>query len=162
MSFRYLLAPVPLVVGVVGRVWVWVLSAVMLGAMNWMNWLTLALAVLGATLGVFNAVWMIRRDTVRLKVTYGAMHTVTGGPPLECVEVTNLSYLAVTVMEVGFQKENAPDRRTPVVGDYLGRTELPRRLKPRCALTIVVHPESFRPPQKFPLHSRAGRHRLRC
>ncbi|AIC11309.1 hypothetical protein [Xylella fastidiosa] len=56
MSFRYLLAPVPLVVGVVGRVWVWVLSAVMLGAMNWMNWLTLALAVLGATLGVFNAV----------------------------------------------------------------------------------------------------------
>ncbi|AIC11142.1 hypothetical protein [Xylella fastidiosa] len=61
--------PLPPVAGVVGRVWVWVLGAVMLGAMNWTNWLTLALAVLGATLGVFNAVWMIRRDTVRLKVT---------------------------------------------------------------------------------------------
>lgn len=113
----------------------------MLGAMNWMNWLTLALAVLGATLGVFNAVWMIRRDTVRLKVTYGAMHTVTGGPPLECVEVTNLSYLAVTVMEVGFQKRTHPTGE-PRRRDYLGRTELPRRLKPRCALIIVVHPES--------------------
>ncbi|MDC6408881.1 hypothetical protein PXH81_03325 [Xylella fastidiosa] len=88
--------PLPPGAGVVGRVWVWVLSAVMLGAMNWTHWLTLALAVLGATLGVFNAVWMIRRDTVRLKVTYGAMYPVSGGLPLGCVEVPNLSYLAVT------------------------------------------------------------------
>ncbi|MGY4697164.1 hypothetical protein XfCFBP8356_008120 [Xylella fastidiosa subsp. sandyi] len=64
--------------------------------MNWTNWLTLALAVLGATLGVFNAVWMIRRDTVRLDVVYANVTPVAGGPPLGCVEVPNLSYLAVT------------------------------------------------------------------
>ncbi|AIC11310.1 hypothetical protein D934_08930 [Xylella fastidiosa subsp. sandyi Ann-1] len=83
---------------------------------------------------------MIRRDTVRLKVTYGAMHTVTGGPPLECVEVTNLSYLAVTVTEVAFQKGPTTDKRSPIVGDCLGRIKLPLRLRPRCRFFIAVAP----------------------
>ncbi|MDC6408592.1 hypothetical protein [Xylella fastidiosa] len=109
--------------------------------MNWTNWLTLALAVLGATLGVFNAVWMIRRDTVRLKVTCWNSYPVAGGAPLRSVDVTNLSYLAVTVKEVALQKGRTTDRRTPIVGDYLGRTKLPRRLKPRSALTVVASPE---------------------
>ncbi|WP_230952079.1 hypothetical protein, partial [Xylella fastidiosa] len=110
---------------------VWVLSAVMLGAMNWTNGLTLALAVLGATLGVFNAVWMIRRDTVRLKVAYATMTPVAGGPPFVCVEVISLSYLAVTAAAaaaaVAFQKGRTADRRTLIVGDCLDRSRLPRR-----------------------------------
>ncbi|AVI20705.1 hypothetical protein ADT32_04745 [Xylella fastidiosa] len=99
----------------------------MLGAMNWTHWLTLALAVLGATLGVFNAVWMIRRDTVRLKVTYGAMYPVAGGLPLGCVEVPNLSYLAVTAAAVAFRKGRKVDIRTLIVGDFLERTRPLRR-----------------------------------
>ncbi|HHW4675384.1 MAG TPA: hypothetical protein ACQGQW_09425 [Xylella fastidiosa subsp. pauca] len=99
----------------------------MLRAMNWTNGLTLALAVLGATLGVFNAVWMIRRDTVRLKVAYATMIPVAGGAPFACVEVVNLSYLAVTAAAVVFQKGRTADRRTPIVGDCLDRSRLPRR-----------------------------------
>jgi len=63
--------------------------------MDWMGWVTFGVAVLGATLGVGNFVWMIRRDAVRF-----TNHFRAGVGVVCAVEVVNLSYFAVTIDEV--------------------------------------------------------------
>ncbi len=111
--------------------------------MNWTNWLTLSLAVLGATLGVFNAVWMIRRDVVRLRVVYGTLVLPAHNQRMANVEVTNVGYLAVTITEVAIQKGLRPRDRAILQSDYLGRVNLPVRLEPRTSFSIAADPNDL-------------------
>jgi len=108
--------------------------------MEWTNWLTLGIAVLGATLGVFNAVWLIRKDTVRLKVTYVAVYIPgvdvwTGG-----VQIINAGYLPVTVNEIAFHNGKTDKKRAAVFSDYVQQIKLPHRMEPRTSITVVADP----------------------
>lgn len=113
----------------------------MLRSMNWVQWVTFGIAVVGATLGVFNAWWMVRRDTVRLRVRYLSIY-VPGTDTWSCgIEVTNLGYLAVTVDGVAFRERRRSKMRYALLEDTFGRTQLPFRLEPREGRTIVGSPE---------------------
>lgn len=109
--------------------------------MEWTNWLTLGIAVLGATLGVFNAVWLIRKDTVRLRVQYVTIYVPGVDTWTGAVEVTNVGYLPVTVKEIAFHKGRLAKRRAVVVTDFLQQTALPHRLDARTQITIAVQPD---------------------
>lgn len=109
--------------------------------MEWTNWLTLGIAVLGATLGVFNAVWLIRKDTVRLKVRFATIYLPRTDVWTGAVEVINAGYLPVTITEVAFHFGRRSKTRAAVITDLLQRTPLPHRLEPRAAISIAASPE---------------------
>jgi len=112
--------------------------------MEWTNWLTLGIAVLGATLGVFNAVWLIRKDTVRLKVRYVTIYLPRTDVWTGAVEVVNTGYLPVTVNEVAFHFDRRSKTRAAVITDLLQRTQLPHRLEARTAISIAASPDILR------------------
>jgi len=67
--------------------------------MDWTGILTLAIALIGATLGVGNFVWSVWRDKVRIGIRFEVTF-VPNGATLACgVTVVNFSYFAVTVEE---------------------------------------------------------------
>ncbi|HGM5443504.1 TPA: hypothetical protein ACKP0F_000219 [Stenotrophomonas maltophilia] len=109
--------------------------------MEWTNWLTLGIAVLGATLGVFNAVWLIRKDTVRLKVRYVSIYLPAWDVWTGAVEVINTGYLPVTINEVAFHSGRRSKTRAAVLTDLLQRTQLPHRLEPRTVISVAAHPD---------------------
>jgi hypothetical protein len=112
--------------------------------MEWTNWVTLGIAVLGATLGVFNAVWLIRKDTVRLKVRYVSIYIPGADVWSGGVVIVNTGYLPVTVTEIAFHNGKADKKRSVVITDYVQQTNLPHRLEPRTSITIVAHPDILR------------------
>lgn len=112
--------------------------------MEWTNWLTLGIAVLGATLGVFNAVWLIRKDTVRLKVRFVMIYVPSYDVWTGAVEVINTGYLPVTITEVAFHSGRRSKTRAAVVTDLLQRAELPHRLETRTVLSIAAHTDIVR------------------
>lgn len=97
--------------------------------------------MLGATLGVFNAVWLIRKDTVRLKVSCTSLFIPSTGTWTCAVEVVNVGYLPVTINEVAFRHGRRSKTRAAVITDYLQRTRLPLRLEPRTAVSIAAQPQ---------------------
>jgi len=111
--------------------------------MNWTQWLTLGIAVVGATLGVFNAAWMIRRDTVRLRVRYVTIYVPMADGFTCGVEVTNVGYLPVTITEVALQAHRRSKQRAVFQGDFLRQVELPFRLEARTSITIAGHPDAL-------------------
>lgn len=113
----------------------------MLRAMEWTNWFTLGIAVLGATLGVFNAVWLIRKDTIRLKVRFVSIYLPRTNVWTGAVEVINTGYLPVTITEVAFHYGRRSKTRAAVITDLLERTRLPHRLEPRTAISIAANPD---------------------
>ncbi len=115
--------------------------------------LTLAIAVLGAVLGVINTWHQLDRSRVKLRVV--PKHAVPMGntdPRLTfCIEVTNLSAFAVTIEEAGvfYAKTKARGAYSPPV--LLDGQGWPRRLEPRTSVTVYGQPPESRPG-----------HRLRC
>jgi len=97
--------------------------------------------MLGATLGVFNAVWLIRKDTVRLRVSCTSIYIPNTGTWTCAVEVTNVGYLPVTINEVAFRSGRRSKTRVAVITDFLQRSRLPIRLEPRTAVSIAAQPE---------------------
>lgn len=100
--------------------------------------------MLGATLGVFNAVWLIRKDTVRLKATYVSVYIPgvdvwSGG-----VQIINTGYLPVTITEIAFHKGKSDKKRSAVISDYVQQTQLPHRMEPRTSITVVANPDILR------------------
>ena len=120
--------------------------------MTIVNGVTLALALLGAVLGVINTWHALDKTRVKLRVR--PKHAIPLGAMDErltfCIEVTNLSAFAVTIEEVGVSIK-ASDKRlaytTPVLIDDGG---WPRRLEPRTSVTIYGHNPS------------KNGHRLKC
>lgn len=103
--------------------------------------MTLGIAVLGATLGVFNAVWLIRKDTVRLKVRFVMLYVPDYDMWTGAVEVINAGYLPVTINEVAFHSGRRSKKRAAVITDLLQRTDLPHRLEPRTAISVAAQPD---------------------
>lgn len=106
--------------------------------MSVVNGITLALALLGAVLGIINTWHALDRTRVKLRVR--PKHAIPLGAVDErlnfCIEITNLSAFAVTVSEAGVALK-ASDKRlaytSPVLIDEGG---WPRRLEPRTSVTI--------------------------
>jgi hypothetical protein len=110
--------------------------------------ITLVIAVVGAVtgvsglvLGVLNTWRAFDRDRVKLKVSPRwaiFSHPMTGTGHLLCVEVINMSYLPVTISQVGFTVSEPKDHflaflPVPNMGDTL-----PKRLEPRTSMTVYV------------------------
>ncbi len=109
--------------------------------------MTLAIALLGAVLGVINTWHAIDKSRVKLRVRpKQAIPVGAADPDLTfCIEITNLSAFAVTVYETGvFYK--GTDRRgayvQPILIDGKG---WPRRLEPRSSVTVYGQPPSTMP-----------------
>ena len=115
--------------------------------MTWTGWITFAIALLGAGLGVFNT-WQGWRDrAVRLRVIPKYAQPIDHNMPrmdIPClsVEVQNLGADPVTVEEVGLligpAKGNMPSR-APFPSQFvvMGPT-LPHRIERHDAITLVV------------------------
>lgn len=132
--------------------------------MEWTGWLTLAIAVLGAVLGVLNTMRDIYRDKVRLRVIpvwmtrqasidevdarvlfttrsdSGLDHNPTGQIG---IQVINTGFVEVTIKSVGFTRGGIfarlrPEslRTIPIMWDALKVTALPAVLPPRTSITI--------------------------
>lgn len=106
----------------------------------------MAVAVLGAVLGIINT-WR-GLDQTRIKLIVIPKHAIPIGsvdPNITfCIEVTNLSYFALTVSEVGFFYKGT-DNRGAVTRPYLlDGGNWPRRLEPRSSVTVYCQNPSSR------------------
>lgn len=99
---------------------------------------TLAIAVLGAGLGIINTWHTLDNSRVKLKVVPG--HAIpTGNVDSRVnfyVAVTNLSTFPVTVKEVGIFYRGTSERAVFTAPIFLDRGSLPRRLEPRSSVSV--------------------------
>jgi hypothetical protein len=100
--------------------------------------ITLAIAAVGAVLGIINAWCSVDQSRVKLKVVpthaipYGAAN-----PNLRfCVQVTNLSEFAVTIDDVGVFYRGTGRRGSIVNPIFADNGPWPRRLEPRTSISI--------------------------
>lgn len=96
---------------------------------------TMAVAAVGAVLGVMNTWRSFDRDRVKVlvKPQFAADQYGIG----LCVQVVNLSGFPVTVTHVGFTVRDA-GRHFQYVPNFLDREPLPRRMESRTSLTTIV------------------------
>jgi hypothetical protein len=105
---------------------------------EWMGGVTLGIALLGAVLGIINTCYNVMwRDRIRLKVVpvwlfFGGGHEQLG------IDVTNLSFLDVTVTGAGFAARGEKGFYSIVPAELLHGGVLPQRLQPRTSITILV------------------------
>jgi hypothetical protein len=100
--------------------------------------ITLAIALLGAVLGVINTWRAIDASRVKLKVVPGHAIPVGGAnPSLDFyIAVTNLSTFPVTIKEVGILYRGT-DKRAVFVNPFLADGgPWPRRLEPRSSISV--------------------------
>ena len=115
--------------------------------MTWPTLITLAIAILGAGLGIFNTWQGLRDRAVRLRVIPKYAEPVDDqmrkvGPPCISIEVQNLGSYPVTVEEVGLLIENAASdlpRRAAFLPQYVMMgPKLPHRLDRQDSITVAV------------------------
>lgn len=106
---------------------------------------TLAIAVLGAVLGLVNTWHALDRSRVKLRVL--PKHAVPIGsadPRISfCIEITNLSAFAVTIEETGVLYRGTESRGAYVQPILLDSGGWPRRLEPRSSVTVYGQPPSL-------------------
>ena len=110
--------------------------------------ITLAIAITGAVTGILGLVFnflntwrAFDRDRVKLKVVPRwaiLYHPATGTDHLICVEITNLSFIPITISQVGFSVSDPKNHLlafipAPNIGD-----KTPKRLEPRTSMTVYV------------------------
>jgi len=137
--------------------------------MNISTAITLAIAVIGAVLGVINTWQAITRDRIRLRVTpkiylggegdmvftgsvFPSRDSSVGilNPELEsrehdfCFEIVNVGFVPVVVAEVGFLMRRTTERASITDRKLLDGGAWPRRLEAREAVTVLIppHPDS--------------------
>ncbi|MDO9360662.1 MAG: hypothetical protein Q7T70_16930 [Polaromonas sp.] len=102
---------------------------------------TLAIAVLGAVLGIINTWQALDKSRVKLRVV--PKHAIPiGGVDQRltfCIEITNLSGFAVTIAEAGVFYKGTRSRGVirPILLD--GKS-WPRRLEARSSVTVYAQP----------------------
>jgi hypothetical protein len=110
----------------------------MLAEITVVQGITLAIAVLGAVLGVINT-WQ-GLDKSRVKLLVRPKHAIPIGgvdPRLTfCIEVINLSAFAVTVEDVGVLFKGTDHRGSVVMPVLADGGPWPRRLEPRSSVTV--------------------------
>lgn len=111
--------------------------------------ITLAIAAIGAVLGIINTWRAIDQSRVKLKVIPAHAIPVGNAPPniRFCLQVTNLSPFAVTIDDAGFFFRGTRKRASIVAPVFGDQGSWPRRLEPRSSVTIY---------SELP-HSKAGR-----
>jgi hypothetical protein len=119
--------------------------------MTWAGEIALAIALVGAVLGIMNTWHQLNRDRVRLRVVPKVVNLHSGGNISDsklCIEVINLSTFAVTVCSVGFTSA----KHDLVVIDplLLYGGVWPRRLEPRECVTAFLN-EDWKQSKDIPL-----------
>jgi len=106
--------------------------------------ITLAIAVLGAVLGVINTWKSIDRDKVKLRVV--PKHAIPVGMPDDrdrlCIDVTNLSTFPVTISEVGILFKGTEEKGALIQPIIYDGGPFPRRLDARSSFTVYFSPEA--------------------
>jgi hypothetical protein len=105
------------------------------------NGITLAIALLGAVLGVINTWKSIDRDRLKLKVI--PKHAIPVGNFIDprirfCIDVINYSTFSVTITEVGVLFHNTNVRGAAVNPIIIDGGPFPRRLEPRTSFTAYL------------------------
>lgn len=108
--------------------------------MDWTQWLTLVLAVVGSGLGVFNTWRAVARDRVKLKVEPGRYLNKRGEPMGLCIVVVNLGATTVTIKEIGLRAADSDTRFIPTIIRFSGCSGLPHRLESRAEITVYFSP----------------------
>lgn len=110
--------------------------------MTWSSAVTLAIAVLGAVLGVINTWNTLSNRRVRLRVR--PLWSITATGRFVAIEVTNLSAFPVTVSDVGMLYRRpwskAPERMTITAPKFSDDGGWPRKLNSREQVTAYFHP----------------------
>jgi hypothetical protein len=105
---------------------------------DWMAGVTLGIALLGAALGIINTCYNVMwRDRIRVKVVPVWLFFGDSQEQM-AIDVTNLSYLDVTITSAGFGARGDKGIYTIVPSDLLHGGALPRRMQPRTSITILV------------------------
>lgn len=115
--------------------------------LNWKEWVTLGVALLGAALGIMNTWRAIAVGRVRLRVRPAHVISVPQGKSLFSIEVVNLSTFAVTITEVGFtQNGNSINKPRAAIPSPLliDGGSWPRRLEPRTSVSAYFDPIQIR------------------
>jgi hypothetical protein len=115
-----------------------------LDALPWKESLTLAIALLGAVLGIMNT-WNAMNDRrVRLRVKPAHAFTVPQGDHMFSIEVVNLSTFALTISDVGFSIDDQgvdSGRRIAITAPIIiDGKPWPRRLEARESVSIYFDP----------------------
>lgn len=113
--------------------------------------ITLAIAVLGAVLGVINTLHALDKSRVKLLVRpKNAFALGRANPELTfCIEIINLSAFAVTVEDVGFLFRGTEWRGSLIHPIIMDGGKWPRRLEPRSSVTIHCQTPSAKPGTKI-------------
>jgi len=106
-----------------------------------MDWLALAALVIAAAslaIGVINTAWALRRDLVRIRASTDWLGAGFSSNPTLVVEVVNLSYLAVTIVDIGFFWRDDKSRTLLHFDDkdVLAAGSIPFRLEARGVITF--------------------------
>ncbi len=115
--------------------------------------ITLAIAAVGAVLGVINTWRALDQNRLKLKVV--PAHAIpVGAAPRNiqfCIEITNLSQFAVTIEDAGVLFHGTTARGSIIDPLLPDRGPWPRRLEPRSSVTVYSE-----------LPSSNGGHGIRC
>lgn len=108
--------------------------------MDWFNAVTLAIALLGAVLGILNTWVVVDQRRVRLRVSPAYALSVSNIGFL--IQVTNMSAFPLTITEVGF---TLPDKKRAVITEpvFLDGGGWPRRLEARESVTAYFDPTTL-------------------
>ena len=100
--------------------------------------ITLAIAAVGAVLGIINTWRNIDQNRVKLKVVPAHAIPYGGADPniRFCVQITNLSQFAVTIDDAGFFFHGTTKRSSIFNPVFTDHGSWPRRLEPRTAITV--------------------------
>lgn len=110
------------------------------------DFITIALASIGAVLGILNAWGAYDKDRPRIRVN--PRQVVPVGPTVDsrarlAIEVTNLSWFPLTVSEVGVLFRGISERGAVIEPVLYDGGTFPRRLDSRTSFTAYLHPEAF-------------------
>jgi hypothetical protein len=106
----------------------------------------LVFGVLGAVLGLINTWRAFDHDRVRLLVVPRGFVTSTGETGT-CFDITNLSYLAVTLSQVGIELTDPPNHFFAFAPRFMDATRLPHRMEARTSVTVFMPPGADQDPQ---------------